>query len=259
MQILTDDVKKQLIEAKTALQPQEMCGVIVNDNGLAVFVLMQNKHENKNEFFRLDAKELHAVDTDRQVIAIVHSHPNASAMPSPLDRASMNEHDLPFVIVGMFDDVAIHYPAAFPLLQRPYIHGKQDCFTIVRDFYKRELAIDINDYARSEYWWQEKDIESPYLKYLEDEGFFVVENGKANLQYGDVLLCRLGHTYAVNHAMIYLGSKTDFKSETSSAFIADRAVLHHDHGELSRRAVLGVSRLDTCELVVRHKTLGKTA
>ncbi len=85
-----------------------------------------------------------------------------------------------------------------PLVGRNYIHGIQDCYSIVRDFYERELGINLSDYEREDAWWESRESKSLYLDNFEKEGFVEVND----VQYGDVMMCRVGRTE--HHAIMRL-------------------------------------------------------
>lgn len=249
---LTDTLIDELRQTAKERYPNEMCGVLTLDGA---FIETKNTHPTPSECFRIDARDLYNLSNEHTVTAIVHSHPKTSAVPSDKDMLSMHTHDLPFVIVGEHGDVVTHYPKQAPLLRRPYVHGLYDCFSIVRDYYARELGIQINDYERSQHWYEDATHQDLYAENFKAEGFVVVPNGKNNLQRHDVLLCRLGNSHFINHALIYLGDDASLTSEETDEFVGKPAVLHHNEDELSKRSVLGQIRLSQCELVVRHNKL----
>lgn len=255
MQTLTPEIKRELVSYANKCAPEEMCGLIVQDDKGISFLPVPNEHADPTRQFTIPARVIHDTLSRYSIHAIVHSHPTGSTLLSDLDTVAMNEQELPFVIVGMFGDIAVHYPKMVKLLGRPYVHGKMDCYTIVKDFYAREFGIVLSDYPRDDEWWTQEDNEDYYLQHFEKEGFFLVPDGKSNLKRGDVLLCRINNAYSINHAYIYMGADPSLISEAATPFIAQETVLHHGYGELSRRSVLGAARLGQCEFVARHKSM----
>jgi cell wall-associated NlpC family hydrolase len=81
-----------------------------------------------------------------RILAVVHSHPDAPAQPSEADRASCEATGLPWVIVsvreGQFEELHQFAPTGWqaPLLGRQFFHGVLDCYTLVRDWYRREAG-----------------------------------------------------------------------------------------------------------------------
>ena len=182
------------------------------------------------------------------IVAIVHSHPNGDILPSDSDKVQMQVHGLPWVITNG-KDFDTHYPTPFtaPLVGREYHHGVLDCFAIVRDYFAREHGIKIDDFERTDAWWEDPNNPSLYLDNFEQQGFVQVDN----LQPHDVILCRVGKTHHVNHALIYLGDY-QLQSEDVSPTLGD-IVLHHPYGGLSRREIYGENWQRRAVITVRHK------
>ncbi len=74
------------------------------------------------------------------------------------------------------------------------------------------------------------------------------------VQKHDVILCRVGRTHHVNHALIYLGDG-NLTSEKAPKVIGDNLVLHHPHGRLSVREIYGESWQKRTAMVVRHQVI----
>lgn len=90
------------------------------------------------------------------------------------------------------------------LLNRQFKWGEQDCFALLRDFYKDSYDIEIMNFARPE------DHNSPILAELfkkgaEAEGFQQVEVRPNELVEGDVLLMAI-NSRTINHCAVYLGN-----------------------------------------------------
>lgn len=122
------------------------------------------------------------------------------------------------------------------LLGRNYIHATQDCYSLVRDYYKQQLGIDLPNFDRVDDWWEDPQAKSLYQDNFGQAGFVIVQD----LQKHDVILCKVGRTYHINHALIYLG---------------DMMVLHHPHGRLSLREFYDGRWQQRTKLIVRHSDL----
>lgn len=252
---LTDEIQAKIRELSKKYAPNEMCGIIYTEkDGTVGYIDVPNTHKDPTGHFKIDVRVVDKLQQAQKAIqAVVHSHPNGSSDASEYDKAQMNIHNRPYVIVGMDGDIAVHNPKRAPLVGRDYVHGSQDCYGIVRDYYARELGIIIPDKERKEHWWTDATNESLYTAYFKDFGF--VEVPKTDLRKHDVLLCRWGATQHVNHALIYLGADADLISEETEPCVGTRICLHHPYNNRSGRIILGDARLATCELVVRHKDL----
>ena len=135
---LSDELQRKLIDIAVKSVPREMCGLLIYSakTDEIVFKEVPNIHPKPMEFFRIDARVIAAVSiAGDSVLAYVHSHPHTSSSPSADDVADMNLHGKPFIIVSARDrQVSVWYPTTVPLVGRQYVHGKQDCYTIVQEF-----------------------------------------------------------------------------------------------------------------------------
>lgn len=254
---LSKSLKADIIAHALDCYPAECCGVIVNKQ----YIPCKNLADN-NEQFTLCPKDFAKAETQGEIQAIVHSHPDGSVLPSDLDRLQIELHGVAWVIASVSkqdyaDEPAfgIYQPCGYkaPLLGRSYIHGVQDCYSLVRDFYHREFNIELPDFVRTDAWWENQAHEPLYENNFKKAGFYQID--KDNLQYGDVLLCRVGRTHHVNHALIWLSDNGTFKSETTPPCIGNTLILHHPYGRQSVREIYGKGWADRMAMVVRHRQL----
>lgn len=86
---------------------EEICGLISTINGIASnFYPVKNAAENRAERFEMDPSEQIAVmkkirERGEQLLAIVHSHPHAPAIPSELDLKNNEYPELYYLIVSL--------------------------------------------------------------------------------------------------------------------------------------------------------------
>lgn len=244
---LTDEIKAAIQAHAAECFPAECCGLIVND----VYVQCRNISKHTDQF-EIHPEDLAMAEDSGEIQAFVHSHPNASARASELDLLQIELHQKPWVICAYPDiEFQVYEPCGYraPLVGRNYIHGIQDCYSIVRDFYERELGINLIDFEREDAWWEHKESESLYLDGFGEAGFIEVND----LQYGDVMLCRVGRTEHVNHAIIWLGDQTALKSEQTEACVGSSIILHHPYGRKSTREVFGHQWQERVVKVVRYE------
>lgn len=244
--MLTKNIKQAIIEHAKRDYPREACGVIVGKE----YIPCKNIALDDAQF------EICPIDLIRatkkgKVLAYVHSHPDGATTPSMPDKVQMNLHGLPWIITNGVD-VAVHNPDGYqaPLLGREYHHGLMDCFTLVKDHYQRELGITLNDYERTDAWWESADSEPLYLDNFKKEGFVEVDN----VQKHDLILCRLGRTNHVNHALVFIGDGT-LESEPTEPVISDCLVLHHPYNQISLREMYSEQWQRRAAIIIRHKSL----
>lgn len=243
---LTETLKAAISAHAEERFPLECCGLIIDD----YYVPCRNI-SNKQDQFEIHPEDLAKVEDLGEIQAYVHSHPNASARASELDLIQIELHQKPWVICAYPDiEFQVYEPCGYraPLVGRNYIHGIQDCYSIVRDFYQRELGIKLIDFERQDRWWESKDNKSLYLDGFGQAGFIEV----SDMQYGDVLLCRVGRTEHVNHAVIWLGNQTELKSEQTESCVGSSIILHHPYGRKSVREIFGPQWQERVAKVVRY-------
>lgn len=246
MMKLTEMLKAGILAHAEECFPFECCGVIIDD----YYVPCRNISSNQDQF-EIHPEDLASVEDVGQIRAYVHSHPNATARASELDMLQIELHEKPWVICAYPDiEFQVYEPCGYkaPLIGRNYIHGIQDCYAIVRDFYKRELDIQLIDFERHDRWWESRENKSLYLDGFGEAGFVEV----SDMQYGDVLLCRVGRTEHVNHAVIWLGDNGMLKSEKTDACIGSALILHHPYGRKSVREIYGPQWQERVVKVVRY-------
>ncbi|MDG2524656.1 C40 family peptidase [Stenotrophomonas sp. HITSZ_GD] len=232
-------------EHAVAEYPRECCGLVVAIEGRETYVPCRNEAAAPSEHFRLPAEDYASAEDRGEVLALVHSHPNAPATPSDADRVQCEGSGLVWhiVSVGQVDgaaecgDIQTIEPSGYeaPLIGRQFAHGILDCYTLVQDFYRRELGIQLSNYTREDDWWL-KGQQLYSLDRLQAEGFERITDAPRR---GDLILMQIRSTVP-NHAGIYLG---------------DGVMLHHLHSRLSDRVVYGGYWAERTCYIVRHREM----
>ncbi|KWW37899.1 hypothetical protein AU374_01678 [Cupriavidus metallidurans] len=216
--------------------PREACGLVVIVKGRERYVPCRNVAAG-TEHFVMPAEDYAAAEDLGEVIALVHTHPDAPATPSEADRVSCEGSGLPWHILSWpADDLQSIEPVGYqaPLVGREFAHGVLDCYALIRDWYRRERGIELLDFERRDNWWNRGD--DLYMQHYAEAGFVVVSQDHPE-QGGDVILMQL-RSKVPNHAAIYLG---------------DGLMLHHQHGRLSSRDVYGGYWQEITRCVLRLK------
>lgn len=231
--MVSDKIKQQLKELTIAAYPKECCALITDDT----VVPIKNISARPSDGFVMCPIELANALDEHTPIAIFHSHPDDTAHPSEHDIVRMSRADdpLPWVIMSWPDyDMTVTQPQQpAKLIGREFVHGVQDCYTLVQDFYSSKLGITLSEYHRDDEWWEKgQDL---YLDNYEAEGFYEV--ALKDIQFGDFILMQV-ESNKVNHAGVYIG---------------DGKILHHLYGRLSQRGIYGGYWLDRTRRILRHK------
>jgi proteasome lid subunit RPN8/RPN11 len=237
----------------TAVNPQECCGAVVSVAGELRYVPMPNTAGKPEDDFRISAESWAAAEDLGTPVCVVHSHPGQSARLSGADRVSMEATELPWLVVEVREGVAVshlvHVPTGYqaPLLGRPFHHGVLDCFTLVRDYYRRELGVELTDYDREDGWWNgPQDL---YMQYYPALGFHQIDS--AELRQGDMIVMQVRSEKA-NHAGIFLA---DGKLRTEpDHHPVPGCILHHLYGRDSKRDLFGGYWRDSARLYLRHSS-----
>ena len=90
-----------------------------------------------------------------------------------------------------------------PLLEREFLHGVNDCYSLIRKWYWQNLHVILRDYPRNDKWWETE--QSMYDINFAREGFYKFHpSDPGELQLGDWFLFQL-NARVNNHAGIYIG------------------------------------------------------
>lgn len=246
---LTAKIKKAIQKHAAQTYPNECCGVIVNDQ----YIACRNIALEQNQF-EIHHQDLADAEDVGEIQAYVHSHPDASARASELDLIQIELHQKPWIICAYPDiEFQVYQPCGYqaPLVGRNFHHGWQDCYALIRDFYQRELSIEIPDFERTDKWWEDKASQALYLDNFEKAGFYEVDT----LQRGDVLICRVGRTEHANHAVVFLADDGKLQSEQNEPCIGAALILHHPYGRKSIREIYGPQWQERVVKIVRHRNV----
>ncbi len=239
--------------------PREACGLLVRTKYSAVrYVPCANAmpEGSAHDSFKIDPRDWAAAeDANEAVIGIVHSHPNGDAHASDADRWMCYESGLPwFIVATPSGSWSVTWPdAPLPLLGRSFHHGVVDCYTLVRDYYRQELAIVLPNFERHDHWWVRGANGEPgddlYRKHFAEAGFVDLglpasrPGGDVQVRLHDVLLMKI-RSEQENHAGVFIG-----------AVHGVDCMLHHMYKGLSCREPWGGAYLNRCSAVLRHRNL----
>ena len=230
-------LQAEILAYAQACDPKEMCGLIHVVKGRKRFYACSNIAATPDEHFVLDPADYAAAEDLGEIVAVVHSHPTTRPVPSAADQISCNNTGLPWVIINpKTEEWGQCEPSDFelPYVGREFAFGVVDCYSLCRDWYKREMGLELDDFPRRDRFWERG--ENLYLNSYSSQGFRRIPF--EDLAYGDAILMQLGSELP-NHAAIYLG---------------DQQILHHVQGRLSSRDVYGGYYVKNTAMVLRHES-----
>lgn len=213
--------------------PEEGCGILLNKKGKIEWIPCTNEAEDPLTDFKINSVDYIKAQLMGDIYAIVHSHPDASPEPSEADLKNSNFLGIPCIIYSVPSyEKHIHIPSKneTPLTGRTYSFGENDCYSLVRDYYKREFDINLPSIEFEDNWWDKglnyfKDCVEPF-------GFVEVEEPKI----GDMIIFRV-HGSVPNHCGVYLG---------------EDIMLHHAEHRLSCRESLYPFWIKHLERFIRY-------
>tara|TARA_B100000287_G_scaffold216667_1_gene204421 strand:- start:5084 stop:5788 length:705 start_codon:yes stop_codon:yes gene_type:complete len=229
---ILEDVKQYVYEK----EHEEACGLITLERGRIRWNPCDNKAEDPRNDFIIDPMDYKKHSDKGDIVGVVHSHPHAAPVPSPMDRAACDKLGIPWYIFGENDEWIKLEPqeTSNELLGRPFVYGVHDCFTILQDYFEpHDIIIPPYEYEW-EFWEKGKNL---YLENFQNEGFIQVTDG--SLQVHDVILMALNSDVA-NHAGIYVGRGR---------------MLHHAPNRLSCRDNYNGIWKQITRIVVRHQSM----
>lgn len=221
--------------------PEESAGIIVDDK----YIPCKNIAENKELSFDIGPIDVIKAEELGKIQAIVHSHDN-HPHASKRDMERQIESKVPWIIINLKNGNVKHIFAwgdQLPItdyIGRPFFHGVADCYSLGRDYYKKELNIELPEYPREYGWW--KKNENMLMESILEAGFQIVGSDLKDIKQYDGVLARV-NAPMINHSGIYIGE--------------NGLLLHHlclNTNSLSRRDPINCYR-DNIELIIRHKNL----
>ena len=218
--------------------PRECCGVVAQKSRVERYFPCRNQANEPTEHFVLSPEDYAAAEDWGTVIAIVHSHPDATTQPSELDKAQCDLMAIPWHIVSWPEgDLRIINPRGeLPLLERPFVLGVYDCWGLVMSYYRQTYDIELPDYRVDYPWWEDQYPDNLYQDNWHKCGFRDVTD---NPQPGDVVIMQV-QANKWNHAAILLEGNM---------------ILHHMYGMLSKRVPYGGYWQDRTVMLLRHINL----
>lgn len=240
------DLKELIIFAAQKNYPNESCGLIITRGKKSVCVECENVSESPANQFLISHEEYARLSEQGDVVGVWHTHVDTLPNPSEADLVGCEASHMPWFIlsiykneVGEFSFSGINkieptgYEADY--LQRPYVFGSMDCWTLVQDYYRREFEIELDNFPRiHKFWANGHDF---FGENWNKQGFNLVTD--ESYQVGDLFLMGTDNTGKANHIGIYIGNEM---------------MLHHAHGRLSCRDIYGGYWHKHTQFHIRHKS-----
>lgn len=189
--------------------PREACGVIANGE----YIPCLNRSTSPTTHFEIAVEDYAHLLVEKRLQAVVHSHCSTQYQrldprtPSYEDQASwMAMRDVPWLIFHcngkeVSAPLVLDDSTPAPLLERDYIYGIQDCYSIIRDYYRMNLGIQLPNVPRAPEFW--KTGNAYFEKYFEEFGFYEVPVDQAGVN--DLVFMKVATSTVINHAGVITG------------------------------------------------------
>ena len=194
-------MEKEILKYLLSEYPNEGCGIILNKLGKLKWIPCKNISEFPDKQFKICPKEYVKATLQGDIHAIVHSHVKGSCKPSDADKNQSDYLQIPYIIYSIPEGEKYEYTPKYkekPLLGREYEFNKQDCWTLVRDYYKQNFNIVLPMLEFEDYFYKKG------INYFEDliEPWGGVE--VKSPQKGDIIYFQI-QSNIPNHCGVYLG------------------------------------------------------
>jgi proteasome lid subunit RPN8/RPN11 len=196
-----DSDDSEIVKDLLSVYPEEGCGLLINKKGKLVWKFCTNIADDPEEDFVIDPKEYIEASLVGTIHSIIHSHVDSSCEPSSGDKKASCFLQIPYTIYSLRDEEKYTFtPPKInnPLLGRDYEFGSQDCYSLVRDYYKENFNLILPKTVFQDNWWDEG------LNYFDDLfdafGFEEVDTPKI----GDGIIFKV-FSHVPNHCGVYVG------------------------------------------------------
>lgn len=233
MTSLSLKLKRSIAAEAAKAAPHECCGFVVNGE----LVPCENVHHDTLHNFAIKAEDYVRAEGIGSIEAVYHSHVDGIRGFSQHDIKSCKQINLPWIVYHLpSSDFFYGDPTGnAPYVGRQWIYGLNDCYALLRDFYKREFNIELDDFHRGDDGEWKNPGWSMFLENYEQQGFREV--GRADRK-GDMVLMRM-FAKQPNHVGVMAGRRNIF--------------YHHLSDRLSEQGVYGGYWEKVTVKVLRHK------
>ena len=184
--------------------PNESCGLLLNIRGKEKYFRCRNLSQTSFQCFILDPEDYVRADNTGDIVAVVHSHPVTPPVPSQSDKVACEQSNLKWYIVNpKTESWGYLEPTGYkaPILGREWAWGVTDCYTLVRDWYKEKLNINLIDWHRPT-TLEDFNKDPMFEKCAEETGFRELTPDE-KLINGDLLFMSI-FSNNLNHVAIFL-------------------------------------------------------
>ncbi len=213
--ILSTEIRNFIRAHASETLQEECCGLIVSGIGGSVAIRCRNEALDKEHSFKIPPLDYLRASKEGKIIASYHSHPGGDqAKFSEFDKQSSHNLKLSYILYSVEKDAFLEYDPSLEYnnyIGKSYQWGQDDCFSLLRLFYKKEFNIDIPDFLSGR--TEDKSIRgvpAPSILLVEEtagkSGWEKLLNYKDAKKY-DCLCFDFDRRGVTSHTAIYLGNE----------------------------------------------------
>ena len=219
--MLTENIKNNITSHALEKNPEECCGLIFDNGEKVDSFRCKNDAQNPLVNFSINPIDYLKCSSKGKIIATYHSHKN-NQMFSYLDKENSNNHRLDYIMYNIKSNSFHQYDHKrnkIFYLNKPFKVGKNDCFTLVRNYIKENCSTELPEEVLKAYkkGSTKKDlqksidlIEEVSFTYNESKFFKLKIKKESELKKNDIVV---------------FGSKG--KPMHLGVFLEDGLILHH--------------------------------
>lgn len=223
---LTEEIKKRIREHTWGDTTKECCGLIIDNKTV---IPCKNRASDSDTHFIINSLDIEKAKKRGNITAVYHSHIKSKDEDDGLsdeDKVISEYFNVCYVLHSLTtDEFYIYEPTRQPIgyIGRPYVRNVFDEFQLIRDYYQKELNINIST-----------GIRNPE-KFLINNGFSQVNSPEKH----DILIMNWAGDKKNKRMVIYMGDK----------------ILAQPEFELSTKLDYNYGRKRWTEKVFRHNKL----
>lgn len=205
--MLNTKLKQEIRQHAFKNKDKEVCGLIIDNNGIKQTFPCDNvSQDDHSNSFLINPKNFIAASRNGDIKGFYHSHPDEEPILSDADKNNAKQHNLHSIVYSVKSNKFIEYHPEFTKVNyigRYLEINKNDCYSLVRDYYQNELGINLPNFDRSGGEWYKK-VPKDILNNFKELGF--KEVNYENKEKHDLLIFKHPKYKTLCDFSIYLGS-----------------------------------------------------
>jgi len=245
---LNDSIKHKIREHALRESPKECCGLLVEEGSELELYRCPNHSEKPTSHFYISAPHYLRASRRGNISAVYHSHTSANENFSDNDKKNSSAHQTSFILYNTIKNSFFCYdPTKNKTLQinKNFEIGKADCYTLVKDYYKK-LGINLegtNSFGDDWHLKKPELIHELFNLNKTNPSLPIEElHRNTHLKKHDVLVFELRKGSGPSHVGVYLG---------------EGILYHHPRNRYPTTEILQNQYFEKLYKIYRHKDLNE--